>query len=195
MAQIDTDLLAFKEYQQKLQNYPLTTVVGSLLYRIVTNGVPGGGGSGGTVTGGSTAAKQDELIARLNSLLAENATEANQDAIEALVSSFLSENATEAKQDEIRDEITAIKDAIAPAIRPSPVLEIATASGSIPAGAKFASFTIPAGSTGSIQGTTLTPDVEVVDFPLMPGGYAAIAYTITSGTFIITYAIQFVVRS
>ena len=168
MSQLETDLLAFKEYQQKLQTYPLSTIIGSLVYRIATAGT-GGGGSGGGTTGGATENKQDELINKFNELLSENATEANQDDLETLVNN--------------------IKTAIAPDIKPSPVLEIATSGGSIPAGARFASFTITPGSAGSIQGTTLTPDIEVVDFPLIPGGYDAIAYTITSGSFIITYAL------
>lgn len=68
----------------------------------------------------------------------------------------------------------------------APALTLATASGSIAAGAKFATFTIYPGTTGTILGTTITPEVEYVDLPHSSAGYDAIPYTITAGQILIT---------
>ncbi|MDJ0594422.1 MAG: hypothetical protein QNJ72_31345 [Pleurocapsa sp. MO_226.B13] len=62
-------------------------------------------------------------------------------------------------------------------------------NGTIPAGAKYATFAIPPGGTGTIQGTAYTDELQQISFPVLTSGYDAIAYEVTAGSLYITYAI------
>ena len=67
MTELDNDLLAFKEYQKKLSRHSLSVVIGSLVYRLVSEGgitSP----SGGTTTGGATEARQIESNQKLEDI-------------------------------------------------------------------------------------------------------------------------------
>ncbi len=98
--------------------------------------------------------------------------------------------ASEATLDEVRTLLQAVKDAIAPAARPTPSFVIVGVGlGTIPAGAKYASFSIPPGGSGTITGTSYTDEAQEISFPALSSGYAAINYEVTAGSLYITYAI------
>ncbi len=88
--------------------------------------------------------------------------------------------ATALKQDEIITLLTQLLDLSTNEAPLTPSLEIATTSGTIPAGTKFASIGIRAG-TGTILGTPVDTSIAVVEFPYVAAGYGAIAYTIDAG--------------
>ncbi len=88
--------------------------------------------------------------------------------------------ATTAKQDEIIALLTQLLDRSTETAPLTPSLEIATTSGTIPAGAKFVSIGIRAG-TGTILGTPVDTSIAVVEFPYVAAGYGAIPYTIDAG--------------
>ena len=88
--------------------------------------------------------------------------------------------ATTAKQDEIITLLTQLLDST-PAQTPlTPSLQIENTSGTIPAGAKFVSIGIRAG-TGTILGTPVDTSIAVVEFPYVTMGYGEISYAIDSG--------------
>lgn len=88
--------------------------------------------------------------------------------------------ATTAKQDEIIALLTQLVDSAPPQTPLTPSLQIVTSNGTIPAGARFVSIGVRAG-TGTVLGAPVDTSIAVVEFPYTGVGYLEISYTVDAG--------------
>lgn len=107
-------------------------------------------------------------------------------SVESSSATSVKQDAIIAKNEQLRSLLESVKGAIAPDTKTVPSLAIATSNGTVAAGAKFVVFTIYPNTTGTILGTAITPELSTVEFPFNRCGYAELAYTIDSGTIVIT---------